>query len=368
MRRFLCLSLLSLAATLPVADLSAGESISGVKVTSVKTKNNWTWNIWSVTVTFKIHRKFPKAPPPCLCFKVWLRENDIGPYNDESFGPVIITVLKKGWTKTARMGHQAKVSVTFKGISDFYGTDWYVTGSEVTMVPCPKKAARVGGGIGHDENKFAPSYSYSYSIENDPYRVASNPRPITDLVVGDQFFSLNPPVMPGGATRFTILDPRPPIADDPTTLHPSEVPYMIIYDDGTTEHGYVSGPAGTPRVAAGDEAKIGTTYPMDLWAPDQAGQSYLAASSLGAFPGIDLGPNSPPLFLNPDALMALSLVPSGLFTGYSGSLDANGKATASIQVPPLAELVGMRIFTGFITVDSTGITGVSNPQPTDFTR
>ena len=69
------------------------------------------------------------------------------------------------------------------------------------------------------------------------------------------------------------------------------------------------------------------------------------------------------LYLAPDALLLLSAVLTPVFQGYSGTLDAQGRATATFAIPNDPGLIGLHTCTAFITFAPSapsGIDGISN--------
>ena len=49
-----------------------------------------------------------------------------------------------------------------------------------------------------------------------------------------------------------------------------------------------------------------------------------------------------------------------VFKNYAGKLDANGDATASIDIPNVPALKGVRVYTAFLTLLATAPSGVSS--------
>lgn len=112
---------------------------------------------------------------------------------------------------------------------------------------------------------------------------------------------------------------------------------------------------GTPQ--------IGTTVSITIDAPGEAGESYVAASSLT--PGVIPLPAGWYLHMGVDTLFfasATGRIP--LLSGYNGVLSATGKATATIVIPNLAALRGVRIDTGCVilsTATPPTIDAISDP-------
>jgi hypothetical protein len=103
--------------------------------------------------------------------------------------------------------------------------------------------------------------------------------------------------------------------------------------------------------------RIGTTVTLTLVATADGGLAYQVGSSLGTGP-INLGGRA--LGLSPDDLLRLSVQGAlhTVFVGYSGRLDATGRATASIHIPPSMALVGLRVHTAFVTLSASSPLGI----------
>lgn len=87
---------------------------------------------------------------------------------------------------------------------------------------------------------------------------------------------------------------------------------------------------------------------------------YQAASSLGRT-GIPIGSGRMiPLDADPLFFLSVSGAVPTLFANYSYVLDPGGNGFVKVVLPNIPALVGITIFTAFITFDSTGINGVSN--------
>jgi len=72
------------------------------------------------------------------------------------------------------------------------------------------------------------------------------------------------------------------------------------------------------------------------------------------------------LGLSVDALLLLStggLLPA-IFKDYAGILDASGKGTATLNIPNSSALVGLDIYTAFITLLGTAPSGVASVSNT----
>ena len=106
----------------------------------------------------------------------------------------------------------------------------------------------------------------------------------------------------------------------------------------------------------------GTSYALNLRVKADNGLPYQLGSSLGSGP---IPVDSRYLFLTLDAILWASvhgLLPS-TFADYSGNLDASGQATASINIPSIPLLTGLRIYTAFVTIkagEPSNIKTISN--------
>ena len=104
---------------------------------------------------------------------------------------------------------------------------------------------------------------------------------------------------------------------------------------------------------------IGTTLSFMLTAAADAGLPYQMGSSFGNGP-IPIDTRS--LGLSGDSLLFLSvggLLPA-VFKNYSGKLDTTGAAKASLDIPNLTILKGIRIYTAFVTLLGTAPSGVAS--------
>lgn len=90
------------------------------------------------------------------------------------------------------------------------------------------------------------------------------------------------------------------------------------------------------------------------------GMGYQAATSFGNT-GIVLA-DGRVIPLNADPLLFLSMsgLASTVFGNYNNFLDINGDSTASLTIPNIPSLVGITLYTGFVTFDASGIIQISN--------
>ncbi len=103
----------------------------------------------------------------------------------------------------------------------------------------------------------------------------------------------------------------------------------------------------------------GSPVQIDLHAPSEANKPYVLAASFGNS-GIPIGGNRVvPLALdNLFLLTALNQVPA-LFQNYTGILDVNGRATATLVVAPIPQLAGVVVHHAYIVLDGSAPNGIS---------
>ena len=92
----------------------------------------------------------------------------------------------------------------------------------------------------------------------------------------------------------------------------------------------------------------------------KAGAGYQAASSFGRA-GIPVGSGwSIPLTADPLFFLTVSGAVPALFSNYASFLDINGDGSVKVHLPGVPALVGITIFTAFVTYDPSGILEISN--------
>ena len=104
----------------------------------------------------------------------------------------------------------------------------------------------------------------------------------------------------------------------------------------------------------------GKAYPIALTIPPEAGKPYFAAAGLGTLLGIPAG-KSRRIPLDPDVLFYLSIRTPSLFSGFQGVLDAQGKASLTVNILASPQLVGLRFFVVAVTYDTQGIRIITDP-------
>ncbi len=96
---------------------------------------------------------------------------------------------------------------------------------------------------------------------------------------------------------------------------------------------------------------VGTQLALDVDAPVDAGQLYVAACGFsGTAPGISIGACVMPL--NLDFLVLVSSASQPPFSGFSGVLDGAGHATGTLDLPSDPVLIGLSLDFAFLTIDA----------------
>jgi len=107
----------------------------------------------------------------------------------------------------------------------------------------------------------------------------------------------------------------------------------------------------------------GSSYPVFLTSPVDAGKSYIMGASFGTKPGIPVGSRTVPLA--PDTLFFTSLTTPSVFQDFSGVLNSNGRAVATLHIPALPGLQGLSLYVAGVIVDPhapMGIRVVTNAE------
>jgi len=104
--------------------------------------------------------------------------------------------------------------------------------------------------------------------------------------------------------------------------------------------------------------RIGSTVILNLDASKDGGLIYQTGSSFSNS-GIPIDTRTIPLGLDP-LLMVSLFTPAPIFLNYSGKLDTSGKGTALVNLPNLGALVGITLYSAFVTMDSASPSGIKN--------
>lgn len=121
--------------------------------------------------------------------------------------------------------------------------------------------------------------------------------------------------------------------------------------------------ATSTALSASGTGAPGTSMVFTLSSPSDGGLLYQLGSSFGTGP---IPIDTRKLHLSPDDLLILSTggAAAMIFQDYSGNLDAQGNATARLNIPNLPVLKGVRIHSAFLTIQATAPSGVSSISST----
>jgi hypothetical protein len=145
-------------------------------------------------------------------------------------------------------------------------------------------------------------------------------------------------------------------ASFPITVGPD-----LTYNGGTFD-AFVAKVRLLDDLTASGAPRPGGTVTLYLAAVEVRGLPYVIGTSLGTGPiPIDMRQ----LGLSPDALLLVSTSGywPGIFSGYRGILDSQGKAQAAVHIPSIPALIGVRLHSAFVTLDPaapSGIRSISN--------
>ena len=145
-----------------------------------------------------------------------------------------------------------------------------------------------------------------------------------------------------------------------------------------TRNAIGTGPSGSPNVpdlgyyecelpiqlVASGSPRPGGTVAFSLSASSSAGLPYQLGSSLGIGP-TPLGTRS--LGLSLDDLLVVTVggfLPS-VFVNYAGTLDGSGNAGASVVIPSIPALIGIRIHSAFVTLSAASPFGIKEISSTE---
>jgi hypothetical protein len=148
-----------------------------------------------------------------------------------------------------------------------------------------------------------------------------------------------------------------------------------VYNYNTGMYTYPSGRASTSysgklqltvsyvSITGSGSPRPGGTVDLALFAPGDAGLPYQVGTSLGTGP-IPIGSRT--LNLSLDAILDASVngyLPT-VFQNYAGLLDAQGQGKASVVLPPIPALVGVRLHSAFLTIKAGEPFNLKSISPT----
>lgn len=130
----------------------------------------------------------------------------------------------------------------------------------------------------------------------------------------------------------------------------------LTYNDTCCNDAFVTKIAQTFLTARG-APRPGNTVAFDLIASRSAGRAYRMGSSLGRGP-IRIDTRTLDLAVDPLLDATVNGTLPSLFIGYRGTIGSNGRANAQLQIPANPLLVGLTIYTAFVTLDVAAPSGI----------
>jgi hypothetical protein len=141
-------------------------------------------------------------------------------------------------------------------------------------------------------------------------------------------------------------------------LDGDQVPDLVVANGGATSISILQNlvPNGTLTLLA--PAAIGTSPPMHVSSPGDAGDFFVTLFSFGTSPGYTVA-DGRHVQVNDDPLLAISLTPGNqYFINGSGWLGVNGTASMSIVIPPMPQLVGTSIYASCVVLNPSASIGL----------
>jgi len=116
-------------------------------------------------------------------------------------------------------------------------------------------------------------------------------------------------------------------------------------------------------ITGSGSSSIGGTMKLDLVAPPDAGLPYQVGTALGTGP-ISIDTRLLHLSLDPLLVLSVTRRMQSVFQNYAGALDTLGKGQAAFHTPSLPGLVGIRLYSAFVTITTVGRSNIKNISPT----
>jgi hypothetical protein len=120
----------------------------------------------------------------------------------------------------------------------------------------------------------------------------------------------------------------------------------------------------TISIIASGKPSPGGAVTLNLSAPADGGLAYQIGSSLGTGP---IPIDTRTLGLSADPLLVASVsgwLPT-VFKDYAGILDSAGAGKGTINIPNSSVLVGLKIHSAFLTLDTSSPSGIKSISPTE---
>lgn len=139
--------------------------------------------------------------------------------------------------------------------------------------------------------------------------------------------------------------------------------------NGGTYDGFVA-MIRTIVISGSGTNRPGGSVSLALHASQGANLVYVAGTSLGTGP-IAIGKRTLRLRLDDLLIISISNNWPAVFSGFRGRLDSKGQARATINIPDLTALIGVRLHSAFVTLDPSapsGIRSISNTFSFSITK
>jgi len=236
----------------------------------------------------------------------------------------------------------------------------------------------------HNRNNTTPFSAMIWRRKRDG--TFANTHIIQQLAYSMEFHPQTGDVLIGSSSSIFKIDPMNTLSTWATVTGP--VKSLAVQADGNVAVGHLNNGTiqlydkngkwiGTPFTAGvfpllnedmviedehnvwGKNAMVrGGNFGISIRFAAHPGKPYLMAAALSRRPGIPIGGRVVPL--TPDALFFTSLMVPAIFKGFCGTLDSSGCAVsrASIAVPIVKSLGGVRVFLAAVVIDPKAPSGI----------
>jgi len=131
------------------------------------------------------------------------------------------------------------------------------------------------------------------------------------------------------------------------------------YDNPQTQNILMVPTMAQATLAKTGTDRIGTTTQLTYSSPGDVGEIYWIVLTGGTSPGFPVGAGRV-IPINPDPVFFASITPNVLLRNNIGKIGSTGKAVASLPIPNLAGLVGIKVFACGVTENKTYLKAVKN--------
>ncbi|MHC4854171.1 MAG: M14 family zinc carboxypeptidase, partial [Planctomycetota bacterium] len=131
------------------------------------------------------------------------------------------------------------------------------------------------------------------------------------------------------------------------------------YDNPQTQNVILVPTMPQATLAKTGSDRIGTTTQLTYSSPGDVGEIYWVVLSGGTTPGLPVGAGRV-IPINPDGIFFASITPNVLLRNNIGKIGSSGKAVASLPIPNLPGLVGIKVFAAGVTENTRYLGFVKN--------